>query len=125
MAKQMKRDNQSGTKAQKSRGKAAAGVRKNVKPETGPMITVRKKEFMARVSDATGKTRAEVAAVVEATLEQLGLAFGNGETLALPPFGKARVSRQKDIQGGEVLVLRLRRKVTDATAAGAPDEDDD
>ena len=90
------------------------------KVETGPMITVRKKEFMGRVAEASGKSRAEIRLIVEATLAELGNAFANGETLALPPFGKARVSRQKDIQGGEVIVLRLRRKVD-----GAIDEADD
>lgn len=80
-------------------------------PETGPMETVRKKEFMARVADACGRPRTEIRDIVEATLEQLGLAFANGETLAIPPFGKARVSRHKDVRGGEVIALRLRRKL--------------
>ena len=43
-------------------------------------------------------------------------AIAEGETLALPPFGKARVSRQATAKGDEVLVLRLRRKdVADET----------
>lgn len=59
---------------------------------------------------ADGRTRQRrTGRAVEATLAELGRAIAAGETLALPPFGKARVSRQKTVKGSEVLVLRLRR----------------
>ncbi len=82
------------------------------KEEPAPMVTLHKKEFVNRVLAASGRTRAEARPVIEATLEQLGLAFAKGETVTLPPFGKARVNRQRDIAGGEVLILRLRRRTT-------------
>ncbi len=74
------------------------------------MVTLHKKEFISRVLAASGRTRSDARPIIEATLEQLGLAFARGETVTLPPFGKARVNRQRDIAGGEVLILRLRRK---------------
>lgn len=80
------------------------------KEEPVPMMILHKKEFVNRVLAASGRTRADARPIIEATLEQLGLAFANGETVTLPPFGKARVNRQRDIAGGEVLILRLRRK---------------
>ena len=80
-----------------------------------PARVLHKREFVGRVAEQLGMPRAQIREVVEATLEQLGDAIGEGETLSLPPFGKARVSRQRTNKGGEVLILRLRRK----GAAGA------
>ena len=75
-----------------------------------PARVLHKREFLGRVADELGLSRAQIRDIVEATLNQLGRAIGEGETLALPPFGKARVSRQATAKGDEVLVLRLRRK---------------
>ena len=77
-----------------------------------PARVLHKREFLARVAADVDLSRAQIREVVEATLNQLGRAIAEGETLALPPFGKARVSRQTTTRGGEVLVLRLRRKDT-------------
>ena len=75
-----------------------------------PARVLHKREFLSRVAAEVDLPRAQIRHIVEATLNQLGLAISSGETLALPPFGKARVSRQTTSNGGEVLVLRLRRK---------------
>ena len=75
-----------------------------------PARILHKREFLARVAADVDLSRAQIRDVVEATLNQLGRAIAEGETLALPPFGKARVSRQATAKGDEVLVLRLRRK---------------
>ena len=75
-----------------------------------PARILHKREFLTRVAQQVNVPRAQIRDIVEATLEQLGNAIAEGETLALPPFGKARVSRQRTTKGGEVLVLRLRRK---------------
>lgn len=75
-----------------------------------PARILHKREFLTRVAHQVNIPRAQIREVVEATLEQLGSAIAEGETLALPPFGKARVSRQRTTKGGEVLILRLRRK---------------
>ena len=77
-----------------------------------PARILHKREFLARVAAELDIPRAQIREIVEATLNQLGRAISDGETLALPPFGKARVSRQTTTRGGEVLVLRLRRKDT-------------
>ncbi len=75
-----------------------------------PARILHKREFLTRVAHQVNVPRAQIREIVEATLEQLGNAIAEGETLALPPFGKARVSRQRTTKGGEVLILRLRRK---------------
>ena len=78
-----------------------------------PAKVLHKREFLARVAADVRAPRTEIREVVEATLSQLGRAISAGETLALPPFGKARVSRQETPSGAEVLVLRLRRRDSD------------
>lgn len=75
-----------------------------------PARVVQKREFVDRVVDATGGKKGDVRPIVEATLSQLGLAFAAGETLVIHPFGRARVSMRKNIAGGEVINLRLRRR---------------
>ncbi|OYX41758.1 MAG: hypothetical protein B7Z02_14175 [Rhodobacterales bacterium 32-67-9] len=71
--------------------------------------TLKKKELFARVAAATGAKQGEVKLITEAVLDILGQALSAGAFLALPPFGKARVSRQKALATGELLVVRLRR----------------
>ncbi|WP_347313201.1 HU family DNA-binding protein [Defluviimonas sp. SAOS-178_SWC] len=70
---------------------------------------LRKKDLFKRVAAATGAKAGDVRLITEAVLDILGNALSAGEALALPPFGKARVNRQKDLATGEVLIVRLRR----------------
>lgn len=75
-----------------------------------PAKVVQKRDFVDRVLSASGAKKAEARPVIEATLDQLGRALAEGETLAVPPLGRARVTLEKDSRGGEVITLRLRRK---------------
>jgi DNA-binding protein HU-alpha len=74
-----------------------------------PTVVLRKKELFERVTEASGAKKRDVRLIVEATLKVLGDALAAGETLALPPFGKAKVNRQKDLASGEMLIVKLRR----------------
>lgn len=78
--------------------------------------TLRKKDLVERVVTASGAKKKDVRGIVEAVLAVLGDALHAGEILALPPFGKARVNRQKDTAGGETLVVKLRRGKAPASA---------
>jgi nucleoid DNA-binding protein len=75
-----------------------------------PAQVVQKKDFVDRVIAATGATKAEARPIIEATLAQLGAALSAGETLAVPPLGRARVNLEKDQRGGDVITLRVRRR---------------
>ncbi|PKP73791.1 MAG: hypothetical protein CVT84_11790 [Alphaproteobacteria bacterium HGW-Alphaproteobacteria-6] len=59
----------------------------------------------------------------EATLAALGDALAAGDDLVLPPFGKLRINRQRDLPTGAVMTLRLRRRaaVSDTAPDTAPD----
>jgi len=90
---------------------------------------LRKKEFLQRILTVTGAKKKDAQGIMEATLKVLGDALSRGESLALPGLGKARVGRQVDKTGGEMLVVKLRRggapkpgaarKIADETLAEA------
>ncbi|MDP5307747.1 HU family DNA-binding protein [Paracoccus spongiarum] len=75
-------------------------------------MVVQKKDFVDRVIAATGAKKSEARPIIEATLEQLGEALSAGQTLAVPPLGRARINLEKDVRGGDVITLRLRRKAS-------------
>jgi hypothetical protein len=87
-----------------------------------PML--RKKAFIARVIAASGAKKKDAQNVIEATLAALGAAFSAGEAVALPPLGRARVSRQIDKSGGEMLVIKLRRGGEKAARTGKKTSDE-
>ena len=88
--------------------KAAPKAAKDAAAAVGG-ATLRRKELVERVAAATGLRNKDVKDVVAATLQVLGDALAADETLALPPFGKARVNRHRDMAGGEMLTVKLRR----------------
>ena len=83
-----------------------------------PAQVVQKKEFVDRVVAATGARKSDARPIIEATLQQLGEALSAGHTLAVPPLGRARVNLEKDMRGGDVITLRLRRKRATLSGSG-------
>lgn len=75
-----------------------------------PAMVLQKKDFVDRVVAASGAKKADARPIIEATLAQLGKALSAGETLAVPPLGRARVNLERDQRGGEIITLRLRRR---------------
>lgn len=73
----------------------------------GPLL--RRKEFVERVLSTSGAKKKDAQTVIDAVLRVMGEALSKGETLMLPPFGRARVSRQVALGAGEMLVVKLRR----------------
>ena len=82
-------------------------------------IVVHKRDFVDRVVATTGARRADARPIIEATLLQLGLILSAGQTLAVPPLGRARINLERDARGGDVITLRLRRR---PLLGAAPDE---
>ena len=70
---------------------------------------LKKKDLIARVVAAMdGKKKGQVKEIVEATLATLGEALANGESLNLPPFGRARIARQKGEGKTSAMTVKLR-----------------
>ena len=83
---------------------------------------LQKRQLVSRIAQRVGRGNSEIRPIVEATLAELGEAISAGQTLALPPLGRARISRQRDVSGAEVIILRLRRRHPGGTFE-AGDED--
>ncbi len=71
--------------------------------------TLRKKEFVERVTTLSGRKKQDVREITEAVLAVLGEALSKGEELNLPPLGKIKVNRQRDLTSGEMMIVKLRR----------------
>lgn len=83
---------------------------------------LKKKELIERVVAAIGgKKKAGVKEVVEATLSALGEALQKGETLNLPPFGKARIAKASGEGAKAQLTVKLRGAGEKKTAKPAKD----
>ncbi|MFG6080912.1 HU family DNA-binding protein [Paracoccus litorisediminis] len=104
----------------KRKGRAEAGDR----PDPDNATVLQKRQLVALIAQRVGRRNAEVREIVEATLAELGEAISAGQTLALPPLGRARISKQKDVSGSEVIVLRLRRRKSGADADAGHDHDE-
>ena len=72
-------------------------------------LALRVKDLVERVSNAGDFKKKDVRDIVEATLAELGRALEAGEVLNLPPFGKLRVGRSRDLANGSMMTLKLRR----------------
>ena len=82
--------------------------------ETAPAKSVkpalRKRDLIDRVAAETGLKKRQAKQATEALLVAMGEAVARGETLALEPFGRMRVARSVDREGGHTLTCKLRRK---------------
>lgn len=115
--------------AAKAAPKVAVSAPKSVAPAAAPAVAemiltpvapdekqarviapqLKKKELVARVVAALdGKKKGGVKEIVEATLAAMGEALQKGESLNIPPFGRARVARQKGEGADQMTTVRLR-----------------
>ena len=90
-------------------------------PATGPLLTLKKKEFLARVKLATAGAKPDLRRIVDATLNVLGEALAKGENVQMHPLGRARVNRSRmaEASAATVLTVKLRRGAGSKTD-GAP-----
>lgn len=71
---------------------------------------LRKKELFELVVEKSGMKKKDVKPVVEAMLSVLGHALSEQREMDLPPFGKLKIQRGKELPDGRALVLKLRQK---------------
>ncbi|TXI04219.1 MAG: hypothetical protein E6Q73_03620 [Pseudorhodobacter sp.] len=77
------------------------------KPTAG--TTLKARDLIARVAEATGAKVKDVKPMVEATLAELGKSLDAGETLVLPPLGKLRITPAKGEGTTGPMKLKLKR----------------
>lgn len=74
---------------------------------SAPMM--KKKELLDAVTERSGVKRRDVKPAVEAMLAILGQALAEGRELNLQPLGKVKINRAKEVQGGRVLITKVRQ----------------
>ncbi len=108
----------SGTKSGTSTKAAAAqsAVSSQPKPvvvtENTPSVSdpaLKKKELIDTVVERSGIKKKDAKPVIEAMLAVLGQTLADGREMNLQPFGKVKINRAKDVQGGKVLVTKIRQ----------------
>ena len=86
---------------------------------------LKKAEFIDRAVERGDVNKRDAKPAIEAALAVLSEALMAGEELNLPPMGKMRVVKSKDIgDGARVLTLKL-RTMKDGAGLGASKSDDD
>lgn len=89
----------------------SGGGQAKSKPAASSAPALKIKDLIDKVVVATGAKKADVRQIVDATLSALGDALSNGDTLNLPPLGRAKVSRAGDAGSGKAMTVKLRRPV--------------
>lgn len=70
---------------------------------------VRKVEFIDQIVEQTGLKKKDVKPAIEAALDLFAKALTEGKDLNLPPMGKLKVVKTKELEnGGKALTLKLR-----------------
>lgn len=75
--------------------------------EKAPSLKI--KDLVTRVTEATGAKRKDVKGMVEATLKVLGEAMARGEDMNLPGFGRTRITRSAEKDGAAHLTMKVKR----------------
>ena len=71
---------------------------------------LKKRDLIDAVVKRSGIKKKDAKPVVEAMLAELGEALSDGQELSLPPLGRVKINREKEIEDGKVLILKLRQK---------------
>lgn len=90
---------------------AAAVAEQTAAQDASPAApTLRKRDLIDLVATQTGLKKRHARAATEALLAAMGDAVERGEAMALEPFGRMRVARVAEREGGQTLTCKLRRK---------------
>ena len=80
--------------------------------EKTPVVSdpaLKKKELIEIVTERSGIKKKDAKPVIEAMLAVLGQTLAEGREMNLQPLGKVRINRAKDVQGGKVLITKIRQ----------------
>lgn len=87
-----------------------------VLPKSDGDDLLKRRELIENVVRRSGIKKKDAKPVVEAMLAELGEALASGRGVALPPFGRAKINRSKDIEDGRVIIVKLRQKNINTTS---------
>ncbi|MEN8983771.1 MAG: HU family DNA-binding protein [Planktotalea arctica] len=84
---------------------------------------LKKKELIDTVTERSGIKKKDAKPVIEAMLEVLGETLAEGREMNLQPLGKIKINRTKEVQGGNVLIVKVRQSSRVPGSGRAPDVD--
>ena len=89
--------------------------------------TLKIRDLVRRVAEASGAKRKDAKALVEAKLAALGESLAKGEDFNLPGLGRMRIARTAEKDGASHLTLKVKRGPHKKKEAKEPlaDEEDD
>ena len=70
-------------------------------------VQLKKRDFIEQVTAKSGVKKPDAKAAIEATLALLAEALSSGQEVVVPPLGRIKVTREKEVKKGRVLMLRL------------------
>ncbi len=70
---------------------------------------MRKPDLIEKVVIRSGVKKKDAKPVVEAMLAVLGEALAEGQEMRLPPLGKLKVNRIKDLENGTAYIVKIRQ----------------
>ncbi|MDO6592071.1 hypothetical protein DS901_06115 [Loktanella sp. D2R18] len=86
-------------------------------------VVLKKPQLFNEVVARTGLKKRDVKPAVEAALAVIGEALARGEELILPPMGKTRIIKSKELNNGaSLLTMKFRTAKVDAVARPAADD---
>jgi nucleoid DNA-binding protein len=89
--------------------KAVVSGRDDVKPASPGGAPLKKPEFLERSTARTDVKKRDAKPAIEAALAVLAEALAKGEEIVLPPLGKIKVIKSKQLgNGAHVMTLKLR-----------------
>lgn len=92
-------------------------------PDDKEIRVIKKPELLDEVVLRTGLKKRDVKPAVEAALSVLGDALRDGAEVNVPPLGKLRVVKSKDLEGGAAVMTLKLRTPKHATRATLSDDD--
>lgn len=92
-------------------------------PDDKEIRVIKKPELLDEVVLRTGLKKREVKPAVEAALSVLGDALRDGAEVNVPPLGKLRIVKSKDLEGGAAVMTLKLRTPKHATRAALSDDD--
>lgn len=88
-------------------------------PDAAPGL-IKKPDLLDAIVTRTNLKKRDVKPTVEAALAVLVDALRDGMEVNVPPMGKLRVVKSKDLEGGAVVMTLKLRTPKNATVANAP-----
>lgn len=90
--------------------------------DAGPEL--KKQELIDKVLGKGDIKKKYAKPVVEAVLEVLGEALAEGRELNLPPMGKIKINRVRDVANAKIIVAKIRQSKPGAASSAEVDDQD-